>query len=57
MATELEELRTWMLGGLTDDEWLEICALDYTFIWGFSDDEERDNKRYQELVEKRYNKK
>lgn len=41
-------------GNLTDSEWLEICALDYVLTWNYSDDLERDEKRYKYLSNKRW---
>ena len=41
-------------GCLTDKEWQELVALEYVLTWGYSDDEERDDKRYRELSEKKW---
>jgi len=41
-------------GNLSDAEWLEISALDYVLTWNYSDDLERDEKRYNFLSNKRW---
>jgi len=40
-------------GNLSDAEWLEICALDYVLTWNFTDNYDRDLKRYNFLSNKR----
>jgi len=40
---------------LTNKEWEEIVGLEYVLTWGYSDDREKDLKRYNKLCEKRYN--
>ena len=37
---------------LTDAEWQEIVSLDYVLTWGYTDDYEKDLKRYKELSKK-----
>ena len=39
---------------LTDEEWREIVSLDYVLTWRYTDDYERDLKRYNELSKKRW---
>lgn len=41
---------------LTDEEWEEIVVLDYVLIWHYTDDYDRDLRRYQELVKRKYSK-
>jgi len=41
-------------GCLTDKEWKELVALEYVLTWRYTDDEERDDKRYRELSEKKW---
>jgi len=40
---------------LTDSEWEEIITLDYVLTWGYTDNYDKDLKRYIELSEKKYN--
>lgn len=42
-------------GNLTDDEFKEIASLDYILTWEYSDDFDKDLKRYKELSKKKYN--
>jgi hypothetical protein len=39
---------------LTNKEWRELVALEYVLTWRYTDDEERDDKRYRELSEKKW---
>ena len=39
---------------LTDAEWREIVSLDYVLTWRYTDDYEKDLKRYKELSKKRW---
>lgn len=39
---------------LTQIEWRELLALEYVLTWGYTDDIERDDKRYRELSNKRW---
>ena len=41
-------------GCLTHKEWRELVALEYVLTWRYTDDEERDDKRYRELSEKKW---
>jgi hypothetical protein len=34
---------------LTDDEWKEIVTLDYVLTWSYTDNYEKDLRRYKEL--------
>ena len=43
---------SWPHGGLSKDEWEEIVALDYVLTWNYTDDLERDERRYKELSDK-----
>ena len=51
-----QERKTYIpfIGGLSDEEWSEIVALDYTLTWRYTDRYEEDLKRYQELSKKRW---
>ncbi len=42
------------LGGLTKEEWTEIVALDYIITWEYTDNLDKDIKRYIELSNKRW---
>lgn len=44
-----------MKGKLTEEEWREIVTLDYVLTWRYTDQYEKDLKRYKELVKKRSN--
>jgi len=46
-----EEIGRKIRGNLTEKEWDEIVALEYVLTWRYSDDMERDEKRYKELSE------
>jgi hypothetical protein len=39
---------------LTEKEWRELLGLEYVLTWHYSDDMERDDKRYRELSNKRW---
>ncbi len=39
---------------LTEEEWRELLGLEYVLTWHYSDDIERDDKRYKELSNKRW---
>ncbi len=39
---------------LTDDEWQEILGLEYVLTWGYTDNEDIDDKRYRELSKKKW---
>lgn len=39
---------------LTDAEQQEAVSLDYVLTWGYTDDYEKDLKRYKELSKKRW---
>jgi hypothetical protein len=45
---------SWPQGCLTDEEWQELVALEYVLTWGYSEDEDADDKRYRELSEKKW---
>lgn len=40
--------------GLSEKEWNELVSLEYILTWNFTDDYDRDEKRYKELSEKRW---
>ena len=41
---------------LSDEEWSEIVTLEYVLTWRYTDDYDRDLKRYKELsASKNYN--
>ena len=44
-------------GGLSEKEWDEIVTLDYILTWHYTNDYDRDLKRYKELSEKRWGQK
>ena len=39
---------------LNDAEWREIVSLDYVLTWRYTDDYDKDLKRYKELSKKRW---
>ena len=41
-------------GCLTDKEWQELVTLEYVLTWHYSDDMNKDDKRYKELSNKRW---
>lgn len=43
-----------MRGFLSKSEWIEIVTLDYVLTWRYTDDYEKDLKRYKELSAKRW---
>lgn len=45
-------------GYLTDNEWLELVALEYVLTWNYSEkgEQENDEKRHKELSNKKDNK-
>ena len=44
----------WPLFNLTQNEWEELCAIEYVLTQGYSKNEEEDTKRLHELREKRF---
>lgn len=47
-------MKKWPQGDLSNSEWLELVALEYVLTWNYSDDMDRDEKRYRELSNKRW---
>lgn len=45
---------TWPKGCLTDNEYEELVTLEYVLTWGYTDNEQKDEKRYKELSDKRW---
>jgi len=45
-----------MRGFLSESEWREIVTLDYVLTWRYTDDYDKDLKRYKELSAKRWGK-
>jgi hypothetical protein len=43
-----------MRGFLSEAEWKEIVTLDYVLTWRYTDDYDKDIKRYKELSAKRW---
>jgi len=43
-----------MRGFLSEVEWREIVTLDYVLTWRYTDDYDKDLKRYKELSAKRW---
>jgi hypothetical protein len=43
-----------MRGFLSEAEWKEIVTLDYVLTWRYTDDYDKDLKRYKELSAKRW---
>jgi len=43
-----------MRGFLSEAEWKEIVTLDYVLTWIYTDDYDKDLKRYKELSAKRW---
>ena len=41
-------------GFLSEGEWKEIVTLDYVLTWRYTDDYDKDLKRYKELSAKRW---
>lgn len=41
-------------GYLTEQEWKELVALEYVLTWRYSKDEAEDERRYKELVDKKW---
>jgi hypothetical protein len=41
-------------GILTEEEWQELVTLDYVLTWRYTNDYERDLKRYKELSDLRW---
>lgn len=39
---------------LSQDEWLEILALEYVLTWNYTDDFDKDKRRYIELSNKKW---
>lgn len=39
---------------LTETEYQELLGLEYVLTWNYSDDMDRDDKRYRELSNKRW---
>lgn len=44
----------WPQFNLSGEEWNEIVALDYILTWNYTDNYERDLKRYKKLSNKRW---
>ena len=47
-------IKLWIMGGLNHSEWLELGALEYVLTWNYTDDMERDEKRYRELSDRKW---
>lgn len=45
-------MRRWVLGGLSEAEWRELVALEYVLTWNYTDDIEKDEKRYRLLSDR-----
>jgi len=43
-----------MRGFLSEAEWRELVTLDYVLTWRYTDDYDKDLKRYKELSAKRW---
>ena len=47
-----KEFHSYMLGGLSEDEWHELVALEYVLTWNYSDDMDSDERRHNQLSER-----
>jgi hypothetical protein len=53
-ADQVLRLFDVMRGFLSEAEWKEIVTLDYVLTWRYTDDYDKDIKRYKELSAKRW---
>jgi hypothetical protein len=53
-ADQVLRLFDVMRGFLSEAEWKEIVTLDYVLTWRYTDDYDKDLKRYKELSAKRW---
>ena len=40
---------------ISEDEWQELVALEYVLTWNYSDNNERDTRRYMALSARKWN--
>jgi len=47
-------MHRWILGGLSNEEWRELLGLEYALTWNYTDDFEKDERRYKELSNRKW---